>query len=260
MVAGKAWRAEALVGAVLIHADPIDAQGVTPHLAFVHVFVTILPLEAVLTLALETVFPEIDTRAVVARFRRAMVNDKGTIRIPVTLAAFALVTGDTIDANLAVGTYDIDTVVHVYIANLALKAPWTLADKLAPQPRYHRTIPAILAGIYRADVVLAFTILVHEILRAVASVPVDLVDAGATILTRLRQTLVHVDLAVFPSVSRKTLAVVAIELIDADAAVAARITGALVHVGGAFKSRPSWLTGAIIAAGIIVASGSLLAR
>lgn len=155
-------------------------------------------MEAVLTLALETVFPEIDTRAVVAGFRRAMVNDKGTIGIPVTLAAFALVAGDTIDANLALGAYDIDTVVHVYIASLALKASRTLADELAPQPRYHRTIPAILAGIYRADIVLALTILVHEILRAVASVPVDLVDAGATILARLRQTLVHVDLAVFP--------------------------------------------------------------
>lgn len=54
-----------------------------------------------------------------------------------------------------------------------------------------------MARIRRACVVLPLAILVHEVFGTVAYVAVDPVDASAAILAGLRQTLVHVDLAIF---------------------------------------------------------------
>jgi len=64
-------------------------------------------------------FPEIDARAVVARFRGAMINDEGAVWIPVAFSAFTFVTGDAVDADLVVWAYHAYAVVDVYIAHLA---------------------------------------------------------------------------------------------------------------------------------------------
>lgn len=160
--------------------------------------------ETVFALALETVLPAIDTRAAVARFRRAVVNDKSAVRISVTFAAFALVASDAVDANFPFGAYHVHAVVHVHVADFPLEAARALANELPPGPRYQRAVPVVLAGIHRARIELALAILIHEVFRAVAYVPVDPVDAGAAVLTRLRQAFVHVDLAIFTWRHRET--------------------------------------------------------
>lgn len=86
-------------------------------------------LEAIFALAFKTMFPKIDTRAVVTRFRRAMVNDKGTIGIPVAIATFALVTSDAVDAHFPIRADHVDAVVHVDIADLPFEAAGALADE-----------------------------------------------------------------------------------------------------------------------------------
>lgn len=126
-----------------------------------------------------------------------MVDDKSAIGIPVTLATFALVTGDTVDANLPIGAYHVDTIVHVHVASFPFETTWTLADKFTPRSRYQRAVPVVVARICRASIVLPLAIFVHEVFRAVTYVSVDSIDASAAILTGLRQTLVHVDLAIF---------------------------------------------------------------
>ena len=141
--------------------------------------------------------PAIDTRAAVARLRRAMVNDKSAVRISVTFAALALVTSDTVHADFPVRAYHVDAVVHVHVADLALEAARALAHEFSPRPRYQRAVAVVLARVHRARIELALAVLVHEVLRTVAYVPVDSIDAGAAVLAWLRQTLVHVDLAVF---------------------------------------------------------------
>jgi hypothetical protein len=75
-------------------------------------------LETTFALALEAMFPEINARAVVARFRGAMINDEGTVWIPVAFSAFTFVTGDTVDTNLVIRTYHTYAVIDVYVAHL----------------------------------------------------------------------------------------------------------------------------------------------
>lgn len=154
-------------------------------------------METILALALVSLISKIYARAAVTRHCRAMVDDKSAIGIPVTLATFALVTGDTVDANLPIGAYHVDTIVHVHVASFPFETTWTLADKFTPRSRYQRAVPVVVARICRASIVLPLAIFVHEVFRAVTYISVDSIDASAAILTGLRQTLVHVDLAIF---------------------------------------------------------------
>lgn len=154
-------------------------------------------LEAIFALALETVVPVIDTRAAITRFRCTMVNDKRTIRISVTIATYALVTNDTINAHLPIGTCHINAVVHIDITDLSLETTWTLAYEFTSRSWYQSAAPIILTGIYRAGIVLAFAIFIHEVFRTVAYVSINSIDAGAAVLAGLRQALIHIDLTIF---------------------------------------------------------------
>lgn len=157
-----------------------------------------------------------------------MVDDVSAIRISVTLATFALVTGDTVDANLPIGAYHVDTIVHVYVASFPFEATWTLADKFTPRSRYQRAVPVVVARICCASVVLPLAIFIHEVFRAVTYVSVDSIDASAAILTGLGQTLVHVDLAIFTFPFRWASAIESVFVARASAPVAARIIGAII--------------------------------
>jgi len=75
-------------------------------------------LEAAFALALEPMFPEINARAVVARFCGAMVNDEGAVWIPIAFSTFTFVTSDTVDANLVVWAYHTYAVIDVHVAHL----------------------------------------------------------------------------------------------------------------------------------------------
>lgn len=154
-------------------------------------------MEAILALALESLLSEIDAGAAVAGDRGAVVDDEGAIWISVTLAALALVTGYAVDAYLAIGAYHVHAIVHVNVASFPLESAGTLADELPSGPRHQRAAPVVVARIRRARVVLPLAILVHEVFGTVAYVAVDPVDASAAILAGLRQTFVHVDLAIF---------------------------------------------------------------
>lgn len=142
-------------------------------------------METILALALESLISKIYARTTVTRHCRAMVDDKSAIRISVTLATFALVTGDTVDANLSIGTYHVDAIVHVYVASFPFETTWTLADEFTPRPRYQRAVPVIVARISRASIVFPLAIFIHEVFRAITYVSVDSIDASAAILTGL---------------------------------------------------------------------------
>lgn len=124
----------------LLVADRADTRRVQYVITFVRServndYFRMLTLEALTAIAHETVFPEIGARAVIAGFRRAVVNDESAIGVPVPLVAFALVTGDTIDAYFTVGAYHVDAIVHVDVAHFPFETWRALADEFATRTR-----------------------------------------------------------------------------------------------------------------------------
>lgn len=80
---------------------------------------TILTLKAFYTLALEAVLAEVDARAIViARFCRTVIYNQRAIRVSVTLAAFAFVTSDTINANFVIWACHANAIIDIHVAHL----------------------------------------------------------------------------------------------------------------------------------------------
>lgn len=99
--------------------------------------------------------------------------------------------------------------------------------KALPLPRGPGAVPPLSGGHgcsplgALVDVVLAVD--AFEPRRALARVAVDVVGAGAPVLTGLAQTLVHVRLALVPGEARKAQAGESVHSIDTGASVLARI-------------------------------------
>jgi len=72
-----------------------------------------------------------------------------------------------------------------------------LANEIPPRSRRHRRAgTVVLARIDSTGVVFPFAIVAHEVPGAIAGVSIDAIDASTTVLARLQQTFVHVDLTV----------------------------------------------------------------
>jgi hypothetical protein len=244
VVAAESWATIALIRAHRVGADAIIAQ-VLVLLALVHVLVAAHALPSIRALALVAVNQVLAEAAVQAGRGVALVDLLRAVVARIALGASALEPVNEVYADLAAGADHVLALVNVDLTVEAVKASRALAVKLGGVGG--EALALVVAWLGRAGVVVVIAGRPHELGQTLARVPVDTVEAGATVNTGTAEAFVNVDLAVVALKARETGALIPAQPIDTASSVPARAVFTLVGVLVAMLARPADLALAAVA-------------